>query len=234
MNKFEALLHNINLNFKMENEKEDGMNIGILGSGAVGVALAKGFIAEGHEVWLATRKPDGDKGDQLRREVQKAIVCDFATAAKNADLAVLCVKWAGVRDAVQEAGPANLAGKVVIDTSNLIRPQEGGGLAYDGGDTSGGEQVQAWLPDSKVVKAFNTTGADNMYRPDYGDAKPTMFIAGDDGEAKKQVGDIVTAFGWDLADLGNLKAARLLEPMALVWINYRMITGTTHHAFRML
>jgi predicted dinucleotide-binding enzyme len=210
------------------------MRIGILGSGSVGVSLAKGFIAEGHEVWLATHEPDGDKGKQLKNDAEGATICDFFTAAKQAELAILCVKWDGVEDTIKKLDASNLAGKIVIDTSNLIR-QEASTLVYAAkGEVSGAEQVQTWLPDSQVVKAFNTVGAATMYKPNFGDQKPTMFIAGNDNDAKDKVREIVEMFGWEALDSGSLLAARSLEPMALVWINYSMATGSPHHAFKML
>jgi predicted dinucleotide-binding enzyme len=61
-----------------------------------------------------------------------------------------------------------------------------------------------------------------------------MFIAGDDKAAKEKVGEIATAFGWEPLDSGGVMAARMLEAMAVVWINYRMSTGSSHHAFKML
>jgi predicted dinucleotide-binding enzyme len=100
------------------------MTIGILGSGSVGVALAKGFLAEGHTVHVATRTPGGDKGASLRAELSGATVTDFASAAKAADMAVLCVNSSGLKEAVGLAGAENLDGKVVIDTTNVIKPKE--------------------------------------------------------------------------------------------------------------
>jgi predicted dinucleotide-binding enzyme len=207
------------------------MRIGILGSGAVGEALAPGFLREGHEVWLATREPGGEKGERLRAEIKGVNVCDFATAAQAAELAILCVKWTGAVEAVQLAGPDNLAGKVVIDTSNVIGMVDNF-MVYAGGDTAAAEQVQAWLPNSKVVKAFNTTGADMMYKPHL-HGKPTMFIAGDDADAKRQVGEILDTFGWEVLDSGPLMAARELEPMGLVWVR-NSVTNGREHAFKML
>jgi predicted dinucleotide-binding enzyme len=209
------------------------MKIGILGSGSVGISLAKGFIAEGYQVWIATREPDSEKGHTLKEAVEGATVADFSTAAREAELAILCVKWDGVESAITAAGPGNLAGKIVIDTSNVIK-QESGAFVYNGGEISAGERVQAWLQGSHVVKAFNTVGAAMMYKPEFDSQKPTMFIAGDDSEAKKIVQDIVTAFGWEPLDCGGLLAARSLEPMATVWINHAMSSGSPHHAYKML
>lgn len=207
------------------------MKIGLLGSGSVGQALAKGFISEGHEVYLATHEPGGDKGVQLKDVMPQANVCTFAEAAEAGELLVLCVKWAGVEEVINLAGQENLAGKVVIDTSNVIKT-DGGTVLYGGGETSAGEQVQAWLPESKVVKAFNTVGASMMYKPQL-ESTPTMFLAGNDAAAKQQVSDLVQAFGWEPLDAGALTAARDLEHMAMVWINYAMAHGP-NHAFKML
>lgn len=132
---------------------------------------------------------------------------------------------------VRLIGPENLAGKVVIDTSNVIKP-EGDTMVYGFDATSAAEKLQSWLPDAKVIKAFNTVGADMMYKPDF-ELHPTMFIAGDDAEAKNQVSSIATLFGWEPLDSGPLAASRELEAMALVWIRNSMTNGR-HHAFKLL
>lgn len=207
------------------------MKIGLLGSGNVGQALAKGFISEGHEVYLATHEPEGDKGVQLKDVIPQANVCTFAEAAAGGELLVLCVKWAGAPDTIAQAGKENLAGKVIIDTSNIIKT-DGGTMLYGGGETSAAEQVQEWLPDSKVIKAFNTVGAAMMYKPQL-EITPTMFLAGDDATAKQQVSELVQAFGWEPLDAGKLAASRDLEHMAMVWINFVMAHGP-NHAFKML
>jgi predicted dinucleotide-binding enzyme len=209
------------------------MKIGILGSGSVGIALAKGFLAEGHKVWLATRDTTSNKAQQLKEDVSGAEIVDFQSAAIAAELAVLCVKWDGIESAITAAGPGNLAGKVVIDTSNVV-VMDNGTMIYGGGEVSAAERVQTWLQGSHVVKAFNTVGAATMYKPDFGGQKPTMFIAGNDVSAKRTVTDIVAMFGWEALDTGGLIAARSLEPMALVWINNAMSSKDPHHAYKML
>ncbi len=207
------------------------MKIGILGSGDVGKALARGFIAESHEVFLATREPEGEKGVQLQTDVASATICDFATAAKEAELAVFAVKWDGAQEMIGLIGPENLAGKIVIDTSNIIK-QEGDDFLYGGGELSAGEQVQQWLPDSKVVKAFNGVGAALMYKPVVSET-PTMVIAGDDTEAKLQVAEILNMFGWEALDTGGINTAGDIEHMALIWIRSSM-TADKPHAFKLV
>jgi 8-hydroxy-5-deazaflavin:NADPH oxidoreductase len=209
------------------------MKIGVLGSGAVGVALTRGLLREGHEVWIATREPESDKAEKLREELDGVTVCDFAQAATHAELAILCVKWVGAKDAVTAAGAENLAGKTVIDTSNVLSPADDG-VVYAGHDQSAAEQVQQWLPTSNVIKAFNTVGAATMYQPDFGGMRPTMFVAGNDAAAKNEVRGLAESFGWEVLDAGSLRLARSLEEMAIVWINNSIKSGSPHHAFKML
>ncbi len=209
------------------------MRIGILGSGNVGQALAKGFLAEGHEVLLATREPESEKGDQLRRDIPNAAICKFAAAAAGAELAVLCTPWDAAADALKLAGPHHLNYKTVIDTNNAIKPHKKGVTQVLDGMSSASEFVQFWLPKSNVVKCWNTTGAENFYKPQFG-SMPTMFLCGDSNKSKKQVGELVSTFGWEPMDCGDLTAARQLEAMAAVWISNVMVTGDRHHAFKML
>lgn len=210
------------------------MKVGILGSGNVGQALAKGFASEGHEVYLATRESDGDKGTQLKQEIAGVTVCDFAQAAGAAELAVLCTPWDAAADALRLADAGtNLQGKVLIDTNNPIDHHEDGVTPVTNLDSSAGETVQNWLPGSSVVKCFNTTGAANMYKPQFAEA-PTMFLCGNDAAAKEQVGSLAQSFGWEVLDAGGIEAARQLEAMAVIWINYMMRVGDPHHAFKML
>lgn len=208
------------------------MKVGILGSGNVGQALARGFLGEGHEVWLATRDPEGEKATKLKADFPEAQIADFATVAREAGLAVLCTPWTAGADALKLADAENnLKGKVLIETNNVIK-DEGGVLVYGMDREAAAEQIQMWLPETKVVKAFNTVGAAMMYKPQLS-ATPTMFIAGNDAVAKQEVSDIARSFGWEPFDAGPVKCAREVEAMALVWIRNSMANGA-NHAFKML
>jgi predicted dinucleotide-binding enzyme len=209
------------------------MRIGILGSGNVGRALTKGFLAEGHEVWLATRKPDGDKATLLRDEHPGVQVADFEAVAKHCELAILATPWEAATDMLKLAGPHHLDYKTVIDTNNAIRSHKDGVEQVVELSNSAGEVIQYLLPRSHVVKCFNTTGANNFYKPQF-DSQPTMFLCGDNEEAKQQVSELVRTFGWEPLDAGGIAAARQLEAMAVVWINHAIHSGERHHAFKML
>lgn len=197
------------------------MKVAMLGTGSVGQALAKGFTALGHDVIFGTRDPLGTTAQRAITEVRGTRAASFAEAAKLADLAVLATPWSGTQNALQLAGAQNLAGKVLIDVTNPLEYAGSGPKLALGFDTSAGEQVQAWAPQAKVVKAFNTVGNGMMFKPKVAVA-PTMFIAGNDAAAKETVAGLLRQFGWKASDLGGIEAARYLEPFAMVWITHAM------------
>jgi predicted dinucleotide-binding enzyme len=94
--------------------------------------------------------------------------------------------------------------------------------------------VQRWLAGAHVVKAFNTVGNADMVHPDFPGGPPDMFICGNDEGAKKQVTEILTAFGWPAIDLGGIEGARLLEPICILWVLYGIRIGGWNHALKML
>jgi predicted dinucleotide-binding enzyme len=211
------------------------MRVGVLGTGQVGQALARGFASREHNVMIGSR--DAAKGQAVAEELGGGISGgSFADAASWCELGVLATPWSGTQNAVGMAGPDNLAGKVVIDVTNPLAFREGGPPELALGHTdSAGEQVQRWLPGARVVKAFNIVGNPYMVDPELPGGPPDMFIAGDDAEAKATVSAIIESFGWPPAlDIGGLQGARYLEPMAMVWILYGFGAGSWDHAFKLL
>jgi 8-hydroxy-5-deazaflavin:NADPH oxidoreductase len=211
------------------------MKIGVLGTGVVGKALSRGFASRGHEVKIGSR--DAEKAQSLAEEIGGDVWgTSFAEAASFAELAVLATSWDGTESALAAAGQDNLAGKVVIDATNPLAFAEGGppGLAL-GHTDSGGEQVQRWLPESRVVKAFNIVGNAHMVDPELPGGPPDMFIAGNDADAKATVTEILDSFGWPGSlDIGGIEGARLLEPLAILWVHYGIGAGSWDHAFKLL
>jgi 8-hydroxy-5-deazaflavin:NADPH oxidoreductase len=214
------------------------MKIGILGSGDVGHRLADGFIDLGHTVKIGSRDPNQKKITEWidKHDKGKASSGAFAETASFGELDVLATSWAGTADAIRMADPKNFAGKVVIDVTNPLDFSKGMPPRLAIGHTdSAGETVQRMLPDSKVVKAFNIVGNPHMVHPDFPGGRPTMFICGNDDEPKKFVTDnILTKFGWETIDIGGIEGARLLEPLALLWITHYFRTGNGNHAFKLL
>ena len=212
------------------------MRIGILGSGEVARALGLGFTTLGHDVKMGTRDPGKQEvRDWLAKAGQHASAGSFAEAAGFGEVAFLATSWAGTENALKLAGPERLAGKVLVDVTNPLDFSGGPPprLAV-GFDDSAGERVQRWVPQTRVVKAFNIVGNASMFRPQFPGGPPDMFICGNDEAAKRTVTGILTDFGWPTADLGGIEAARYLEALAMVWILYGFRTNTWTHAFKLL
>jgi predicted dinucleotide-binding enzyme len=210
------------------------MKVGILGSGDVGKALGKGFVAHGHDVKIGSREPA--KLDAWLKEIGKhASSGSFADAAKFGELLVLATLGKAVENVIKLAGPEAFEGKVIIDATNPLetKPNQLPEL-YVGHTDSLGEQAQRWLPKAKVVKAFNTVGNALMVNPKLAGGPPDMFIAGDDKDAKEKVGAICKEFGWGVVDLGGISGSRMLEPLCLAWVTAGILSGKWNHAFKFL
>lgn len=207
--------------------------IAVLGSGNVGRALARGLAAAGHQVTLGTREPDRPELVEWAAAGAGGVaLADSLAAAAGAEIVVVATAWDGTGAALAAAAPA-LEGKVLVDVTNPLRFTTRLELAL-GFDDSGGEQVQRWAPGARVVKAFNTVGFELMDHPDLPGGPPTLFIAGDDAAAKADVTGLAADLGWAVHDCGDLVAARLTEPLAMLWIEHAIRSGSRRHAFRLL
>lgn len=212
------------------------MKVGILGTGVVGQTLGAGFAALGHDVKMGSREPGNEKVMAwVQRAGPRASGGTFAEAAAFAEIAVLATLWDGTEAALRLADYRNLAGKVVIDATNplVFDPGQPPRLAL-GHTDSGGEQVQRWLPNAKVVKAFNIVGNAHMVNPAFPGGPPDMFICGNDDGAKSTVMTVLRDFGWPSIDIGGIEGARLLEPMCILWVAYGVRAGSWNHAFKLL
>jgi hypothetical protein len=213
------------------------MKIGIIGSGAVGQALAKGFAKEGHEVKLGTRSPNKPELDKFKTENPSITIASFRDTALFGDLIVLATNGHGTEEAIQLAGKENFNSKIVIDTTNPIEaaPPVNGVLKYFTNiNESLMEKIQQWLPQAKLVKAFSCVGNAYMYKPNFAGGPPTMFIAGNDTGAKEKVTEILQLFGWEVEDMGKVEAARAIEPLAILWCLPGFTQNRWSHAFKLL
>ncbi len=193
------------------------MKVGILGSGGVAQFLGAGFLQHGHEVTLGTRDPG--KLKKWAEQHAQARVGSNAQAAQFGEIVVLAAKGTAAAESLRLAGAANLQGKTVIDTTNPIAdaPPVHGVLQYFTSiNESLMERLQREFPDARFVKAFNSVGGAYMVNPPFGE-RPTMFLCGNDEEAKATVSRIVGQFGWDPADMGTVEAARAIEPLCMLW-----------------
>jgi predicted dinucleotide-binding enzyme len=211
------------------------MKVGILGSGQVAQTLGAGFLAHGHEVTLGTR--DASRLEEWTAQNPGGRVGSFSDAASFGDLVVLAVKGTAAAAAVAAAEPANLAGKPVLDTTNPIAdaPPVNGVLSFFTSlDESLMERLQRDVPDARFVKAFNSVGSARMVDPDFAAGRPTMFICGNDESAKATATEILDAFGWDVADMGAVEAARAIEPLCILWCIPGFLRNEWTHAFALL
>ena len=212
------------------------MKIGVIGSGTVGQVLAEGFLKHGHQVMLGTRDPRKPEVQKWLREHPGGQAGTFDEAARFAELAVLATLGSAAENAIALAGPDHLAGKVLIDTTNPIAgaPVDGVLPFTTGPNESLGEKVQAAAPKCRVVKAFNSVGAVHMIDPHYEQGTPTMFLCGNDGDAKSQVSEILRQFGWEPFDCGSITSSRALEPLCILWCLPGFLRGQWSHSFKVL
>jgi len=209
------------------------MNIAIIGAGNVGGALGGGWARAGHRVVLGVREPAAEKTRALLAGRGAAGTAGpGGEAAAAAEVVVLATPWAATEAALGAAG--ELRGKVLIDCTNPLRFTPGTGLELAlGFSDSGGECVARWSPGARVVKAFNTYGWENFANPAYPNAaglRPVMFLAGDDVAAKSTAGALADELGFEPFDAGDLRAARELEPLGLLWIR-RALSGERNPHF---
>jgi predicted dinucleotide-binding enzyme len=210
--------------------------VAVLGSGQVGEVLSNGFLKHGYAVMRGSRDPaklaawrEGAGAD--------AQIGTFAEAARWGDAIVLAVKGDAAEAVVEQAGIDNLRGKPVLDTTNPIaaQPPTNGVLHFfTTHDDSLMERLQRKAPDAHFVKTFSCVGSGLMVNPALPGGPPTMFICGDDAGAKAEVNKILRQFGWEVADMGSVEAARAIEPLCILWCIPGFQGGGWMHAFKLL
>jgi len=211
------------------------MKVGVLGSGSVAKTLASGFLKYGHDVTVGSRTPA--KLADWAKDNPKGRAGTFSEAAAFGEIVVLAVKGNSAAEALRAAGAANLAGKTVIEATNPLAdlpPTNGVLHFYTTLEDSQCERLQREFPDAHFVKAFNSVGAPLMVNPQFAGGKPTMFICGNDDGAKKTVTAILDQFGFETEDLGKVEAARVIEPLCILWCVPGFVRNEWRHAFKLL
>lgn len=210
--------------------------IAVLGTGDVGRVLADGFLAHGHEVVRGSREP-AKLADWVAKAGPRGRAGTFAEAAAAGELVVLAVKGTAAESALELAGEAAIAGKVVIDTTNPIAPDppvNGVLRFFTTLEDSLMERLQRRFPRARFVKAFSIVGNPLMVNPSLPGGPPTMFICGNDAAAKADVTAILDRFGWETEDLGSVEAARAIEPLCILWCIPGFLRNQWRHAFKLL
>jgi 8-hydroxy-5-deazaflavin:NADPH oxidoreductase len=218
------------------------MRVGVLGTGRVGRAIAARLAELGHEVVVGTRdptatmtrtEPDGMGNPPFRTWAEahpQVRGGSFADAAAASEVIVNATSGAGSLPSLTAAGEDNLAGKVLLDIANPLDFSAGMPPTLLVKDTDSlGEQIQRAFPQAKVVKTLNTMNALVMVHPDRVPGDHSVFVAGDDANAKQTVMNLLHGFGWsadNIVDLGGIRSARGVEMYLPLWLSLRQALGT--------
>lgn len=209
--------------------------VGILGSGQVGEALANGFLKHGYRVMRGSREPS-KLNDWKARTGDNASIGTFAEAAAKSAILVLAVKGSAAESVVALAS-SELHGKLILDATNPIddQPPENGILRFfTGPNESLMERLQQKVPEARFVKAFSCIGSAHMVNPTFQEGQPTMFICGNHTDAKAQATGIIERFGFHVEDMGGASAARAIEPLCMLWCIPGFLRNEWNHAFAWL
>jgi predicted dinucleotide-binding enzyme len=202
--------------------------IGIIGSGAVARALAAGFVNTEYDVMMGTRDPS------KLSDIDQVKSGSVAETIQFSDLLVLAVKGSA---AVAVLTGHQLDGKTIIDTTNPVAdlpPVNGVLQFFTAPNHSLGEDLQKNFPTANFVKAFNSVGSSSMVNPSYKNERPTMFICGNNPDSKSVTTEILTRFGWETEDLGQIEACRAIEPLCILWCIPGFLRNSWTHAFKLL
>ena len=201
------------------------MQIAIIGAGNVGRALASSMTRAGHDVTVSAAH--AEHATETAAETGARAASSTAEAISAADVVVLAVPTTALDQLAGEIA-SKVAGKVVVDVANRPTPNA------DGPATSIAEELQAKLPNARVVKAFNTAFASRQAAPRVAGIAPDGYVAGDDADAKRTTLELVESIGFRPVDAGSLAAARTLEGMAWLIIQRNLAGGTWQEAWALV
>ncbi|WP_251857737.1 NADPH-dependent F420 reductase [Herbiconiux sp. L3-i23] len=177
--------------------------IATIGSGLIGSQLARLAVASGYDVVVSNSRGPETLDDLVAELGGRARAATAEEAAAAGDLVIVTIPLRAYRDVPVEP----LAGKIVIDTNNYYPQRDGSIAELDDESTTTAELLQAHLPESKVVKAFNHIGFGDLTTdgsPAGTPGRRALVIAGDDADAKATVTALIDGFGFDVVDAGPL------------------------------
>lgn len=212
------------------------MKISILGTGIVGSTLGARFIELGHEVMMGSRTADNAKAIAfVEANGNMAMQGSFEDAAKFGDIVFNCTSGGASLEALKMAGPENLKNKILVDVANPLDFSNGMPpilIPTLSNTTSLGEEIQKALPDTYVVKTFNTMNCKLMVNPELVNGAHDIFIGGNDVNAKAKVTELLASLGWKHPiDLGDISSARTTEMLLPIWIRLMGIYKTPNFNF---
>lgn len=214
-------------------------NVGVLGTGMVGSTIGSKMIQLGYSVKMGSRLASNEKATAwAASNGSSASHGTFEDATQFGDVIFLCTKGDFTLDALKLSKASNFKGKVVVDISNPLDFSKGmppSLIPQFTNTNSLGEEVQKMLPDAHVVKTLNIVNCEVMVHPGKSGGDPTMFMSGNDAQAKATVRGILNQFGWtDIIDLGDITTARGLEMILPLWLRTWMATQNGHFGFKIV
>jgi len=206
------------------------MKIAIIGTGRLASTLGKIWAEKGHKIMFGSQDPQ--KAIKLANSIgSNATGGTYEEASKFSEVVILAVPWSGAKESVKNAG--NLEGKIIVDSTTTAAPHLGG-LSIEP-TPSAAEKVVKWAVGAKVIKAVHTIGVESLNKLQFGSQQASLFICGDDLDAKSKVKQLGLDLGFDVIDAGPIINARLVEPLAMLWIELAYKQGMgTDIAFKLL
>jgi predicted dinucleotide-binding enzyme len=211
-------------------DAEDPMRIAVLGTGVVGATLGSRLAELGHEVRMGARSAANERAAAWAAEAGGgASAGDFADAAAFGEIVLNCTAGTASLEALEAAGAANLAGKLLIDVSNPLDFSQGfpPTLAVANSDSLG-ERIQRAFPEARVVKALNTVNCAVMVDPGRVPGDHVLFMCGDDEGAKRETRALLGEMGWPegrVLDLGDIGGSRGMEMYLPLWLRIMVVRG---------
>lgn len=200
------------------------MRIGIIGAGNIGATLTRLLVGAGHEVAISNSRGPASLAKLVQAIGPTAHAATVADAAAFGEVVIEAIPYGRYRDLPAAA----LAGKIVVTAANYY-PQRDGPVQFDGLNQS--ELVARHLAGARVIKAFNTIWFQHLQRQGNTskpvEARRVIFLAGDDGEAKQVVAELITQIGFGPVDLGSLRESVRQEPSSPLF-NQDMTVAEAH------
>jgi predicted dinucleotide-binding enzyme len=209
------------------------MQFGVLGTGMVGQAIASKLVSLGHSVMMGARRADNAQALAWASAAgARAKAGSFADTAQFGEIVVNATAGVASLEALTAAGARNLAGKILIDIANPIDLTSGmpPTLAFCNTESLG-ERIQQAFPETCVVKTLNTVNAGVMVNPSLIPGPHSIFVCGNDPQAKAHVVALLESFGWpagSILDLGDISSARGTEMYLALWLRLWGALGTGH------
>ncbi|MDX6556706.1 MAG: 8-hydroxy-5-deazaflavin:NADPH oxidoreductase [Miltoncostaeaceae bacterium] len=214
------------------------MRIAVLGTGVVGRTLGSRLVELGHQVRLGSRSAgNASAAEWAAADGAEASAGDFADAAAFGEVVLNCTSGTASLEALEAAGAANLAGKLLIDVANPLDFSQGFPPTLTVCNTDSlGEQIQRAFPEARVVKALNTINCAVMVDPDRVPGDHVLFMCGDDLDAKRETLSLLGELGWPaerVVDLGDIGGARGMEMYLPLWLRIMVGRGNADFNVRL-